>query len=153
MKKTIKKAMKKAMKKAISLIILTTIVITTTTVAYAMNFSDVVGTEWYIENLNYVTNPAKKIIDGYPDGTFRPNNKLTVEEFIALILKGDGIKYASQPNIKWSTPYIEKAKDKYLIEDNQFTDYSREITREEMAEIVSNYLRFTEKVEYNQKTY
>ncbi|MEA1975404.1 MAG: S-layer homology domain-containing protein, partial [Bacillota bacterium] len=139
------------MKKTI--IILTVILILGSTSVFASNFSDVKGDEWYTENLEYVTNPAKKIIDGYPDGTFRPNNKLTVEEFIALILKGDGIKYASQPNIKWSTPYIEKAKEEYLIEDNQFTDYSREITREEMAEIVSNYLRFTEKVEYNQKTY
>ena len=141
------------MKKIISLIILTIVLIIATTITYAMNFSDVVGQKWYTENLEYVTNPSKQIINGYPDGTFRPNNKLTVEEFITMIIKGEGIKYEQKENEKWSKPYIEKAKEKYYIRNDQFTNYGKEITREEMAEIISNYLRYGEDVENSQKTY
>ena len=142
------------MKKIISLIIITmVIIITTTTIAYAMNFSDVVGNKWYTENLEYVTNPSKQIINGYPDGTFRPEKKLTIEEFITMIIKGEGIKYENKENEKWSKPYIEKAEEKYYIKNGQFTNYEKEITREEMAEIISNYLRYGEDVENSQKTY
>ncbi|RVU55583.1 S-layer homology domain-containing protein [Anaerosphaera multitolerans] len=39
--------------------------------------------QWYSEAINYVVN--KGLISGYPDGTFKPNNKITRAEFAQMI--------------------------------------------------------------------
>ena len=43
-----------------------------------------VGNHWAKENINRMVANSK--INGYPDGTFRPNNEVTTLEFIKIIL-------------------------------------------------------------------
>ena len=49
----------------------------------AAKFSDTNSAEYYAEPLNWAV--ANKIVNGYPDGTFRPNNNITREELCAMM--------------------------------------------------------------------
>jgi len=110
-------------------------------------FTDVSENAWYKDDLSYASNSSRKIIDGYPDGTFRPNGTLSVEQFIKLIISGSGIKYTNVEGKHWAEPYILKAIEKNYISENTFTDYEKGITREEMAQIISNYIDSNEEIE------
>lgn len=50
---------------------------------YPQGFSDVPGSRWYADSIGFLT--AKKVIHGYPDGTFRPDAPITRAEFVTLL--------------------------------------------------------------------
>ncbi len=77
----------------------------------------------------------KGIIGGYPDGTFKPNNKITVAEFTALILKSCGFTDLNEEGV-WYRGIINTAGRYGLIQKGEFNDYNRAINRGEMARIV-----------------
>ena len=135
------------MKKGFVIIFLI-IIITTINFSFCESvFTDVSENAWYKDDLNYASNSLRKIIDGYPDGTFRPDETLNVEQFIKLIISGSGIKYTNVEGTHWSEPYIKKAIEKNYISENTFTDYEKGMTREEMAQIIVNYLDNNEELE------
>ncbi|WP_246067656.1 S-layer homology domain-containing protein [Paenibacillus koleovorans] len=49
------------------------------------SFSDVKGTDWYSSAIQ--TANAYGLIDGFNDGTFRPNDKITREQAMTIIAK------------------------------------------------------------------
>jgi hypothetical protein len=49
----------------------------------AAKFSDTDSTDYYGEPLNWAV--ANKIVEGYPDGTFRPHQNITREELCAMM--------------------------------------------------------------------
>lgn len=58
--------------------------------AATQTFSDVPTSAWYysvVENL-----AGKGIINGYPDGTFRPSNNVERQHVAVMVMKGAGIK-------------------------------------------------------------
>jgi hypothetical protein len=75
-------------------------------------FPDVKSTHWAIDAIKWGT--EKKIISGYPDGTFKPNNSVTEAEFLSMLLKAFGgipqytekeMDYSSFQNLSaWSKP-------------------------------------------------
>ena len=79
-------------------------------------YKDVGTNHWAYDAVTYMT--GKKIISGYSDGTFRPNNKVTRAEFakmmvLALDLKLHNPKDKSFLDIgkdNWAFKYIESAK-------------------------------------------
>ncbi|WP_202707678.1 S-layer homology domain-containing protein [Sporosalibacterium faouarense] len=92
----------------------------------------------------YVTNLIdKEVIDGYPDGTFRPNNPVRVDEFLKLTLVAMGHRL-EQGNVYWAQPYIDKAIELKLISEGEIGDYQAYIKREEMASIIVNAASLTE---------
>ena len=59
-------------------------------------FSDVKKEKWYTD---YVIWAAEKgVVEGYPDGTFRPKNVLTREEFALLLYRLTQNEYFTQRN-------------------------------------------------------
>jgi hypothetical protein len=129
--------MRKRMGYLVCLTLLTTLLTGLTIQAEVKSFKDVPSNAWYKASLDYIMNYGEDIISGYPDGTFKPNEILTVEQFIKCVIEAAGIKDL-QPVVKgtWSTPYIDKAKEQGYLLDNEFTDLTRPITRGEMARIV-----------------
>ncbi|MFH1284315.1 MAG: S-layer homology domain-containing protein [Candidatus Peregrinibacteria bacterium] len=63
------------------------------------------------------------IIDGYPDGTFRPENKVNRAEFLKIIIEGSNIEtgttgpapFMDVLQTQWYAPYVNKAYDEGWI--------------------------------------
>lgn len=92
------------------------------------NFTDVKSGDWYYEDVLKAVKQG--YIDGYGDGTFRPNAEITREEackIIGSILEaiGDGkTKFKDEKQISdWAIKYVDGLVDKGIIhgyEDNTF---------------------------------
>lgn len=103
----------------------------------------------YIEELI-----SKSIVGGYPDGTFKPNATITRAEFTKILMAGiyDDIDYTT--STPWYQTYADTAITKGIIENGEFTDYTKEITRYEMARMLARAGEDTSKfqVESTNKT-
>lgn len=75
------------------------------------------------------------IISGYGDGTFRPNDNITVAEFTVLVLKAQGRTIPK--TTPWYQGIVDTAIKEGLIIKGEFDNYDqRLINRGEMARIV-----------------
>ena len=102
----------------------------------------------------YITYCAQeKIINGYPDGTFRPTGTLTGNAFMKMLLGALGYDSAVEkytgPN--WSVAVIKQAAGIGLDDGNDEFVGSKAVTREEAALYAFNMLQAT-MVEYDAKT-
>ncbi|SDY69667.1 S-layer homology domain-containing protein [Proteiniborus ethanoligenes] len=79
------------MKKVLSLVLVLTLVLGSFSFAFAAP-SDVVGTDYEdaVERLSQL-----KVLTGYPDGTFKPNNTITRAEFAAAVVRVKGLESAA----------------------------------------------------------
>lgn len=101
------------------------------------NFQDVSDDDWYKSYVSKLV--TLDLIDGYPDETFKPDNEITVAEFLKITVETMSY-YPEETNDQWYEPYISKAIDLELIEPGEFEDYNRPINREEMTKIIVNAL-------------
>lgn len=76
-------------------------------------------------------------ISGYPDGSFGPDNAITVAEFNVLALKAMDVSYGSAPSGQpWYMGSINESISRSIIRQGEFGDYNRSINRGEMARII-----------------
>lgn len=119
----------------------------------AETFTDVSPTDWYY---SYVSQCVEKgLMEGMGDGTFAPESKMTVAQFITVAVKAS---YASELANQaggsnwWDKAYLT-ALDKGLITANEYANTSNAmntpITRKEMARIASRVT--TAKGEYSEQ--
>ncbi|UQZ84562.1 Cellulosome-anchoring protein precursor [Paenibacillus konkukensis] len=82
-----------------------------------VSFTDLQQSHWAY---NYIANMVqKKVLEGYVDNKFRPENTITRAEFATIIVKASGIKpakvnYASFSDVSvtnWASPFVESVKD------------------------------------------
>ena len=115
-----------------------------------LTFSDLVPNAWYISAIQNMS--AAGMVNGYTDGTFRPDNAITRAEFVTmLVLKGDVMKYENIPfsdvyDGLWSADYIYTAyKLGYIdgYDDGTFRPDSP-ITRAEAVKIINSCLERTD---------
>ena len=76
-----------------------------------------------------------EIISGMPDGNFKPEDTVKVDEFIKMVVCVMGFR-PGQGTHYWAQPYIDVAMEKEIIGQDEITDYRRELTREEAARII-----------------
>jgi hypothetical protein len=108
--------------------------------ANALQFSDVAG-HWAENYITELTNAG--IINGYSDGTYKPNGTIKRGEFLKLIMTATiSDKDWSLPNYTynhWSSIYSETAENKGIVEigyaDEQNAD--KEISRIDVAVILA----------------
>jgi len=78
-------------------------------------FSDVAVGEWYTGAINLATDIG--VIAGFPDGTFRPNDNITVAQAVTLMVNALGrgvyVKEAGQ----WPANYITEAAELGITKD------------------------------------
>ena len=102
-------------------------------------FTDTNENDWYYPHLEMLTN--KKGIDGYPDGTFRPENNMSNAEFIKIVvaLVSGEIPKGSAIGTHWADNYMNKAVELGLItqDENVVDRYDDPIIRQNMAKVVS----------------
>ena len=97
---------------------------------YASNFSDVAAGEWYTGWVNLVA--GRGIISGFPDGTFRPNEKVTQAQAVTMIVKALGWGVVVDQTGTWPANYITKASELRLFKDAVDTN-SELVTRGNVA--------------------
>ena len=90
---------------------------------------------WARENVERMI--EKGVVNGYADGSFKPDNQINVDEFIKLTVAAKGNSVKNSPGY-WGDSWIDKALEFGYIKKGDFDSYTRAITREEMAYIVSN---------------
>jgi len=96
-------------------------------VAEEITFSDVPPNYWASVPIHNLA--LNSTISGFPDGTFRPAEFSTIEQFLALILRIARIPLPdSRPDEPWSDKYIRYAVNNGLLQYG--TDVSLEISRE-----------------------
>lgn len=109
------------------------------------SYPDVSSAEWFNNAIS--TMSAAKIVNGYEDGTFRPNGAITRAEFAAIAARFAGGTYSGPDQFSdisghWAASYINKAAQLGWIhgyEDGTFGP-DRYITRAEAMTLVNNVL-------------
>lgn len=87
-------------------------------------FNDVKSSHPYLPAVEW--GKSSGVLNGYPDGTFRPNNPVNRAEFLKIIIEADpsALVSANAGNIgfpdvdsqAWFAPYVRYAKDNGIIE-------------------------------------
>ena len=100
-------------------------------------FSDIKG-HWgktYIEKMN-----KAGVINGYDDGTFRPDGTVTKGEFVTLIAQALKLETKDEKG-HWAAKFVTAAKAANIIDENiavaSVSDLDTPISREEMASMVA----------------
>ncbi|GAB2700275.1 S-layer homology domain-containing protein [Paenibacillus thermoaerophilus] len=78
----------------------------------------------------------KGYVDGYEDGTFRPDREVTRAEFVTMLSKALGLKpFPKEPGDDWYDPYMMAVANAGIHRWSDFTtgDWNTPISREEMA--------------------
>lgn len=130
------------MKKILSLIIVALLIFSASAV-YA-DFSDFSNEDhaWAYESVSRLTQNG--VINGYEDGTFRPQSDITRAEFAKIVtaaFKLDGGKKTfSDISDHWAKEYIEKSSD-MIYSPNEDYKPDEAISRAEIAYALTNILK------------
>ncbi len=108
-----------------------------------VQFNDIKSDNWAYQAVTSMS--ERKVINGYEDGSFRPSNSISREEFAKMIAATfsldqsvtQTVYFSDVPASRWSFPYITAAKD-YLTgyfppKGKAFFDPSADATREDVA--------------------
>lgn len=113
--------------------------------SYSKNFSDVEGYHWHH---SYVESAKRRgYINGYGDGSFRPDESVTFDEFsgmIARVLENDFGFYDAAPLTDsgtvqgsdvagWAVPYVTQLIEKEILANDEIYSGSRKVTRVEVT--------------------
>jgi murein DD-endopeptidase MepM/ murein hydrolase activator NlpD len=105
------------------------------------SFSDISGENWFDEYL--YTAYRLNIVEGHPDGTFKPNNPVNKAEFFKILF--NGMKVDIDPEVlvvpyedvaidSWFSHYIAYAKELGILDSSQTKiNPSQSMTRGEVA--------------------
>lgn len=107
----------------------------TTDITSTLTFTDTPQDQWYIPYLTQAV--SRSIVGGYPDGTFRPGNPVSVAEGFKIALAAlapDKLRTAAATEA-WYQRYVDAAK----VAGIYFTDFAtldQPLTRGQMAELI-----------------
>lgn len=109
---------------------------------------------------------ALSVLDGYPDGTYKPDNKVSRAEFIKMLVEGLRLPYAPDEAVpfkdvtgQWHEDYIRRALASGLLKASDYGENLKPdevIPREEMAGLLVNaktaYLAQHPEVDYQEQS-
>lgn len=129
------------MKKTIIFSLLTGVLLMQTLV-FAATFRDITSTHWAYQYIIELT--KNNVINGYTDGTFKPENTITRAEFIKLVVMSAlpewmDIEDAESNLNHWASKYLWVAERYGLIATGSLSvaNLDEPITRIEMVRIIS----------------
>lgn len=97
-------------------------------------FSDV-GSHWAKVSIGKMV--ILELAGGKGNGRFAPNDRITVEEFLTMVILALGLKPESTGGY-WADRFIKAAEEEKLIGANEFKKHNVAITREQAAKIITN---------------
>lgn len=92
----------------IFLLIMIPLPLTALPAASAATLSDVVPGSWYEDAVRQME--TKKILTGYPDGTFRPEKTISAAEYVAVAARQAGLSPVSGQADHWASGLTEAAR-------------------------------------------
>ncbi len=95
-------------------------------------FSDIEA-EWFSRYVCFAKDLG--IIDGYPDGSFKPADNINLAEALKIILEADSMIEVPEVSGEWFQKYMDKAEEIGML-DNVNDDPAHFITRGEMAQLI-----------------
>jgi plastocyanin len=135
-------------------IILNSAKVDSTTFTRKASFSDISQTEWYAPFLNKAYDLG--IVEGYTDGTFKPNQTVNLVENLKILLntyKIDLSAVTTPSNMfadafadQWYAKFVQYAKDKKLIEADAANKVypAQGMTRGKLAEVAYRLITIRE---------
>lgn len=99
------------------------------------NFPDAKKGAWYLGSISKLY--GLDIINGYPDGTFKPNGTITRGEFTKMLVYSKDYEGIETNDTHWAAPVREKAIELGWLEEGEFLDLNKNITRLEMASMIT----------------
>ncbi|MFH5182136.1 S-layer homology domain-containing protein [Paenibacillus sp. TAB 01] len=93
--------------------------------------SDIAG-HWAFSSIQSAI--TKGVVDGYPDGTFKPDQGISRAEFITMLSKALN-QQAGAAGEDWFAPYVAGLQQENVIYAGQFDDYNAPMTRLELATV------------------
>ncbi len=103
----------------------------------AMPFPDVPTNLWAAGTIEMAKN--MKIVDGYPDGTFKPDNNVSYEEALTMLIRAIGYENYSGPGVAWYSRYVESARRLGILK-NAVGAVGTPATRSCIAQFIYNTL-------------
>ena len=117
-------------------------------VVYGIEYEDIEN-HWAKENIK--DSIENGIVNGYEDKLFRPDEKMTIAEYLKVLVKSGNFKLVKEGKDLWPDYYIATAKENGFILENEFPDYNKKINRNEIARITARYIDVTEVYEAQNK--
>ncbi len=118
-------------------------------------FKDLLSRHWAYQAIAYCVD--RELIKGYPDGTFKPNKKITRAEGVVVIARFAGLDlgapvyelpYQDVPGRHWAIGAVNAAKNAGLLRYIKENFYpNKELTRAEVAEILSGVSFIKERID------
>ena len=107
----------------------------------AVSFSDVEEGRWYYDVVQKMV--AAGIIEGYTDGTFKPNANVTWGAAVKMVVVfATGEEKAAVEGGNWASGYIAYLKDQGIWTEE--IDHNATITRVEMCQLIAKTLKIAE---------
>lgn len=102
-------------------------------------FEDVTSEHWALAYINAAY--ENKLIEGYEDKTFRPDEEVTYAEAITMVIRMLGYRSNVEMSTKqWPDNYLAKAKSLKILNNVSYDDHSEDALRGEVANLVWNAL-------------
>ncbi len=139
------------MKKLVFLTIGIMLIVSTLTVCLAREFPDVEANHWAYKYIDELSN--KGIINGYDDGTYKPNGTVKRSEFVKLIITSVLPRGINEDELMsnfehWAAKYVWFAEQRGVLDEGEYnkSNIDEPITRLEMVRLISKadiYIRET----------
>ena len=106
------------------------------TPAAAQQFTDVAETDWYYKAVMQLAQSGT--IDGFPDGTFRPQKTVTTGQALKMILLAAGYPEPERVASHWARGYLDLAiENGFVTRFKEITDLDVPISRALVAQIAA----------------
>lgn len=127
------------MKKSLILTLIVLVIFSKAVFATELNFIDIEN-HWAKENIIKLS--QNNVINGYSDNTFRPDEKVTIAEFLKMVIASQNYELIREGKRVWPDFYISTAKENNLLKQD-FLDYNMPITRYEAVNIIAETIDLT----------
>lgn len=124
-------------------------------------FTDIFKSQWYFPYLKKAV--ELDIVNGYPDGTFKPTDVINRAESFKMVMESDELEFAevlespfADVSISdWFAKYFDEAKKRSIVyfTMNNTVNPGHELTRSRFAELVYRYLRSKEGFMFGKGSY
>ena len=105
------------------------------------NLKDIKG-HWAMNNIQMLAD--EKIINGYVDGTFKPDSTISKAEFTKILISSLGYKdLENSKKDHWSKNYVDKAIELGILEKSEISNLDSNIIRGQIAKMVTKAISAT----------